>query len=91
MVPIHTHPPSKEYDEGWDRIFGKKKEEAADHLSPVERAELNAAYDRWTAEALASGQAVYYPLGEPERDDSTSEQLIAGSDSPVETLAHTDR
>jgi hypothetical protein len=24
MVPIHTHPPSKEYDEGWDRIFGKK-------------------------------------------------------------------
>jgi hypothetical protein len=30
MVPIHTHPPSKEYDEGWERIFGKKKSAPGD-------------------------------------------------------------
>lgn len=30
MVPIHTKPPSRDYDDGWDRIFGKKKE--ADHI-----------------------------------------------------------
>ena len=29
MVPIHTHPPSKAYDEGWDAIFGKKDDAEA--------------------------------------------------------------
>ena len=25
MVPIHTKPPSREYDEGWDAIFKKTR------------------------------------------------------------------
>lgn len=33
MVPIHTHPPSRAYDEGWDRIFKKTSEASEDDLS----------------------------------------------------------
>ena len=29
MVPIHTKPPNREYDEGWDRIFKKKEPDLA--------------------------------------------------------------
>ena len=38
MVPIHTRPPSKEYDEGWDAIFGKKDDASPDQdESPPEQ------------------------------------------------------
>jgi hypothetical protein len=32
---IRTKPPSKDYDEGWDRIFGKKDIELETHVHEV--------------------------------------------------------
>lgn len=50
MVPIHTHPPSRAYDEGWDRIFGRKVDEARERFleKPANEAVLEelAASDR---------------------------------------------
>ena len=34
MVPIHTKPPSRAYDEGWDAIFGKRPDRD-DHVHEV--------------------------------------------------------
>lgn len=41
MVPIHTKPPCKEYDEGWDRIFKRpdRDSEAAQPASTEPEAE----------------------------------------------------
>lgn len=46
MVPIHTKPPSKAYDEGWDAIFGNHHKESV-VLDPAPNLKLPA-----TPEAL---------------------------------------
>jgi hypothetical protein len=37
MVPIHTKPPSRDYDNGWDRIFGKPDRDATPDVRPETR------------------------------------------------------
>lgn len=40
MSEIKTKPPTKEYDDGWERIFGKKKEPEQQDLFDEERMDI---------------------------------------------------
>lgn len=98
MVPIHTHPPNRAYDEGWDRIFGKKKSSKAS-ATPLTGQELAEKYGfeptpEWQArrEALRKLTEDSQALGlYPEQDTPAAEQPVAALETAPETSNDTDR